>query len=326
MTVRFYSSLDTGAPTLSGSRAYDKIKQILKACLVDGYGGKAPAGWSVGHEHADGFSLGNGDGFVNLVASGTSTTVLFLMEWITDGSAALAAGYNRRSGAWYDGSSATGRQFLYWSAHAGSNPHWAVVADDKTFILTLGASLTGPDTASVGSSLQLYVGKYLNASGLSGFCSLGGWSNSSGQGFFFECNAGTCLRHPLSGVVDQGVSPFYFAGAGSYGQTLDAESRAACVVDKISAVRSPLMAVGAGLSGAVQPTSAIYAGRLRGVVYDPYLAGLRPSQVFGLLGAGTSWQDRVKLISMPNGDQWLPFYGMYTEYGGFVSMNPLDWE
>lgn len=325
MTVRFYSSLDAGAPTLSGSRGYDKIKQILKACLVDGYGSKVPAGWTVGHEHADGFSLGNGEGFVNLVAVGTTTADLYLMESITSGAAALAAGYNRRSGAWYDGSSVTGRQSLYWATHTGSNPHWAVVADDKTLILNLGAGFTGVDSNNTGGILQLYAGKYLNASGLAGFCAVGGW-NGNGQGMFFECPAGTCLRHPLTGVVDQGVSPYYYAGVGTFGAAGGAEVRANCVVDKLSAVRSSLMAAGAGLSGATLFTTAIYAGRLRGVVFDPYLAGLRASQVHGLLGVGTAWQDRVKLITMPNGEQWLPFYGNQQDPGGFISLNPLDWE
>ena len=325
MTVRFYSSLDTGAPTLSGSRAYDKIKQILKACLVDGYGGKAPAGWTVGHEHADGFSLGNGEGFANLVASGTTAAQLYLMESITGGTTALASGYNRRSGAWYDGSTATDRQTLFWSSYSGSNPHWAVVADDKTFILNVGAGLAGPDTNTSGGVVPLYVGKYLNASGLPGFCAVGG-STGNGQGLVFECVTGTCLRHPLTGVVEQGVAPFYFAGAATFGAATAAEVRANCVVDRLSAVRCSLMAVGAGLSGSTQMGTAIYAGRLRGVVCDPYLAGLRASQVHGVLGVGTSWQDRVRLITMPNGEQWLPFYGNQVEPGGFVSMNPLDWE
>ncbi len=68
MTVRMYSSLDAGAPTLpnlSSQRLIDNLKIVLKACLVDGYGSQAAAGWTVGHEHADGFSLGNGDGFIN---------------------------------------------------------------------------------------------------------------------------------------------------------------------------------------------------------------------------------------------------------------------
>lgn len=325
MTVRFYSSLDTGAPTLSGSRAYDKLKQILKACLVDGYGSKVPAGWTVGHEHADGFSLGNGEGFVNLVNSSATTAILYLMESITAGSTALASGYNRRSGAWYDGSAVAGRQYLYWPYHASANPHWAVVADDKTFILSVGAGISGVDLTADSTYLQLYVGRYLNASGLPGFCALGGYGAQQ-TALFFKCDSGTCLRHPLTGVVDQGVGPFYFAGGGSFGDLGTTYTRAACVVDKISAVRGAVMAAGAGLSGSNSRTSAIYAGRLRGVVFDPYLASLRASQVHGLLGVGAVWQDRVKLITMPNGDQWLPFYGYVSEIGGFVSMNPLDWE
>lgn len=73
MAITHYSSLDAGAPVLSGS-VYNRVKQILLACLVNGYGSKPAAGWTIGHQSADGngFSLGNGDGFINLVFTGSN--------------------------------------------------------------------------------------------------------------------------------------------------------------------------------------------------------------------------------------------------------------
>ena len=44
MTVRIYKSTDSGAPTLTG-QAFSLISLLL-ACLVDGYGSKAAAGWT----------------------------------------------------------------------------------------------------------------------------------------------------------------------------------------------------------------------------------------------------------------------------------------
>lgn len=44
MTVRIYRSTDSGAPTLSGEAG--KLINVLDACLVNGYGSKAAAGWT----------------------------------------------------------------------------------------------------------------------------------------------------------------------------------------------------------------------------------------------------------------------------------------
>lgn len=44
MTVRIYKSTDSGAPTLTGQAS--SLISLLSACLVDGYGSKAAAGWT----------------------------------------------------------------------------------------------------------------------------------------------------------------------------------------------------------------------------------------------------------------------------------------
>lgn len=44
MTAILYKSTDTSAPVLTGE--VDKLNALLKACLVDGYGSKAAAGWT----------------------------------------------------------------------------------------------------------------------------------------------------------------------------------------------------------------------------------------------------------------------------------------
>jgi hypothetical protein len=326
MTVRFYSSLDTGAPVLSGTRLIDQVKLVLMACLVNGYGSKSAAGWTVGHEHADGFSLSNGEGFVNFVHQSTGTYAVYIMESITDGSSALAGGYNRRSGPWYDGSSATARQYIYATPFvSGSNPHWSVVADGKTAILLLGASLTSADAISGASAASHYFGRYLNASGLGGFCSLGGGSGTTTSSKFFSDGAGMALRHPLTGVVEQGVGASYHAGAGAFGGLTTTSTRAATVLDRVQSARAPLLCYGPGVSGGTSASSAIYGGLLRGVVFEPYLCSGRPSEVFPALGSANTWQARVTLIPLSGGREWSPFYGIVSEPGGFVSLDPADW-
>src|SRR5690554_905497 len=104
MTVRFYSSYDTGAPAPSGSSAtaLEGLRTILMACLVDGYNEKPRAGWTVGHSVDTGFSLGNGDGFINVVADDSRNCAIYIMEQITSGLTGLAEGINRRSSDWSD--------------------------------------------------------------------------------------------------------------------------------------------------------------------------------------------------------------------------------
>ena len=44
MPVTVYRSTDAGAPLLTNSNG--SLIAVLKACLVDGYGSKASAGWT----------------------------------------------------------------------------------------------------------------------------------------------------------------------------------------------------------------------------------------------------------------------------------------
>ena len=112
MTIRIYSSLDTGAPILpnrSSQRLIDNLLIVLKACLVDGYTGKPSAGWTLAHAHANGFSLSNGEGIISFVHNAANAVQVYLMEAITNGSAALPEGVNRRSGPWFEGATTSNR-------------------------------------------------------------------------------------------------------------------------------------------------------------------------------------------------------------------------
>ncbi len=53
MTVTVYSYLDSGAPVLQNDTGVGGIIRILDACLVDGYGSKAAAGWSKAYSGAN---------------------------------------------------------------------------------------------------------------------------------------------------------------------------------------------------------------------------------------------------------------------------------
>lgn len=123
MTIRVYSSLDTGAPVLSGARLFDNLRTVLLAALVNGYGGKPGAGWTVAHDVADGFSLSNGEGVISIVHSHAQAVAVYIMEAVTDPSTALPGGINRRSGRWFDGQSIADRQFIYMPNFSASSPN-----------------------------------------------------------------------------------------------------------------------------------------------------------------------------------------------------------
>lgn len=323
MTVRFYSSLDTGAPSLSGTRLIDRMRAILMACLVTGYGEKTAAGWTVGHDHADGFSLNNGEGIINLVHFNNDAYLAYIMESITSGTTALASGINRRSSTWYDGASSAERQVLYVTGRA-TNAHWYVVADDKSCIVLLGGSTTTAE-AVAGNGVSHIFGRYLNAAGLGGFCSLGGAESQYSATGTLIGFGGTLLRHPFTGVVDQGAAPRCACLAAQY-QTAVRVSRSVLQPSRLTPVRAGLMAYGAGLSATTSAASAVFCGQLRGVVSDPVLSGALASQVLPLLGSSNTWQARVTPISLANGTQWLPLFAAANDYGFFVSLDPADWE
>ncbi|WP_371369949.1 hypothetical protein ACA097_09510 [Pseudomonas sp. QL9] len=331
MTVRVYTSLDTGAPALTGDH-FDKIRTILMACLVTGYGGKPGAGWTVGHDIPAGFSLGNGDGFVNYVRNSSAEFVgIYIMESVTDGTTGLAGGVNRRSAYWYDGSSETTRGFHYLQNSLIN--HWMVVADEKTCIYQAGyvTSTTSANAISAITYSAQYFGRYINAMGLSGpaeFCSVGNGYNTSGNGWFTQAY-GCCLRNPFTGVVDQGAAPRYFAPGANFGDSRIAgfyqNLRAKVYPARLQPVRAALACFGSGLNGATTSSQAAIAGYLRGLITEPCLSISPLSEVLVTLGLTNTWQGRVRPINIPGGRQWLPIFGYTQDLGFFASLDAADW-
>lgn len=321
MTIRFYSSLDTGAPALSGS-PIDRIRQILLACLVNGYGTKPAAGWVIGHQNALGFSLGNGDGFISFADSNGNSYTAKPLETITGTSGGHATGNNEQYSALH-----------YNVGYVGANVHWYVIADDKTVIYYIGGNGTTADLPGVSAGANgsaHYFGRYLNGSGLGPtFCSLGGSANASPWIPRLSNSAntsyGSALRNPFTNLIDQGANPRYALACNGYrGWTIGTASK--LILQRITPIRAAVMCFGAGLSGAIQDTSMVFAGLLRGVVGDPVLSGALLSEVLALFGQPNTWQQRVRPITLPNGKQWVPLYPHDSEGGYFVSLDPADWE
>lgn len=328
MTIRVYTSLDTGAPVLTGT-VYNRVKQILMACLVNGYSSKPAAGWTVGHQSADGYgySLSNGDGIINFVFSTDQPSVyqVYIMESITDDSTALAGGVNRRSSGWFDGSSAGERQTFYQvnGLNSTTNPHWLVAADEKTVIMVFGGNTATGDISSGVQGIAHYFGRYINGLQLTGaaeFVSLGG-ATGGAVGYFGAAQNGSSLRNPFTGLVEQGATARYGAANVSYAaETIRA--RAKLQPSRLLSVRAALICYGAGLNGS---TNRAYAGQLRGVVSEPALCGSLLSEVLTLFGLSNTWQARVQPITLPDGRVWYPLFPQGTDAGFFISTDPADW-
>lgn len=337
MPIRYYSFEDAGAPQLpnvSTQRTYDSLCTVLKACLVTGYGSKPGAGWTIGHEHADGISFGNGRGFLNLVAEGTQRVSIYIMETITNGSAALAQGYNRRSGEWYEGQATGSRQILYLPGLQGTTASkaWAVVADEKSVILSAGATALVDVQNSNG--VGLYFGDFIGPGDVPIFGSFGGRNmgpTSSSASNLLAHGAIVCgcvLRHPATGLIDQGVAPIYGLIAPSEdGVQSVSLAKPAPLVTRLRSIRCGITGFGAGVSGGTSWNASVTVGLSRGMVAFPDLTSTYLSKVLPALGkASPVWQDRYRLITLPDGKQILPLNPHTSDLLAFVSLDPADWE
>lgn len=330
MTIRYYSSLDDGAPLLpavSSQRFIDNLRIVLINCLVTGYASKPGAGWTLAHDHPDGVTLSNGEGYINFVSVNSSTVAIYLLEALTDTSKAEVQGYNKRSGRWSEGSALSDRHYHSASGFYGAtaNKGWSVVADGKTATLQWLGGSAALDVGSGGG--VLYFGRYWASFGDAGFCTLGGSVSSGQQPYFSASESGTALRHSFDGTVAQG-EPRYRAGLFSESNRSSLQSVLnPAGLPSVRPARVALVGYGTVLSGSIDASSGRHCGRLRGLLCEPSLSAAYVSKVLPLLGvANPVWQDKLRPLTLPDGRQWVPLYPHIGDLGCFVSLDPADWE
>lgn len=333
MTIHIYSSLDTGAPilpNLSSQRLIDNLRIVLTACLVYGYGAKAPAGWTLGHNHADGFSLTNGEGVLNLVHAEDYSVYVYLMDAITDGSTALAAGLNRRSGYWTDATTNRYRHSLrchgFYTTRV--NKWWAVVADEKTFILSFGGYTTSASDSS-GYHALFYAGRFYPMAGGVGFAALGGYVSSGTNGppnFFNNLGAstGTCLRNPRTGLIDQGEAQYYASAPTVMSRSATVNRDTPVPIAMLS--RSMLLGYGNVITGSTDSGTTVVCGMLRGVLTDQIASELYLDKMLRAYGvASPNYLDRAAPLDL-GGKMVLPVQAVASDKAALVSLDPADWE
>jgi len=144
-----YHSSDAGAPVLSG--AAGSLVAVLKACLVDGYGAKAGAGWSM--PFVDGMAQ-------NAVFRNVESRALRVQDdglapnpdsrWARVTGAAVAAGLDTLTDPFPGATVDAG--WLKSDAADADSKEWFVIADDKRFYFfphtQTGAAGTGDDVGN----------------------------------------------------------------------------------------------------------------------------------------------------------------------------------
>lgn len=328
-TPQFYSWDDDGSPAraLSGN-LQNRLKQILVPCLVTGYGSKQGAGWTLGHEHPNGFSLINADGnVVNFVsnlpaqapypAMSAQAIHIYAAESLTDTSGAIIDGANLCSGTYRKGMPELAnypRHMLGGAIYPFqiqlSTLQWTLVADDKTFILN--CSTTTSSSGSSTYSFTLYTGKSLLDTEVTGnFVVLGGDVanynvNSNMYAFSLGYSSLINLSTGLAERVTVGTQPY--ASTVNINPTL----QTAKPLSRLN-LQQPRLFYGND-----------FVGRLRGVVYDDVLRSLYGwEEYLKVLGfSGTDFTDRGKLVSI---DGYNYAFARSASGNSILTDNPAFW-
>ena len=206
-----------------------------------------------------------------------------------------------------------------------------LVADEKTatlYVRTSADLLPGSSYAT-----GIHFGRYYPSLGGVGFCCLGGSVNNAvSNSRFWSVSAsnvypGTSLRNPFDGLVDQGLNPYYSVGDFSGYITSGITSTKARFMPRIARLmRMSVRCWGGGLSGDTTVGGSIQCGMTRGLLTEPFICSAHPSQALVELGISSpTHEDKLRPMTVA-GKQLVPAWLHTGDLGGFVSLDPADWE
>jgi hypothetical protein len=187
MTVTIYRSTDAGAPALPANANYVKASffmDIIKQCLVTGYGSKAGAGWSVAYEDTTAnkrrIAVSNGNGVMEFITWGTDSIAMVMWDSITTPGAGrlysdsfatvMSVGVNgwksqQIPAAGVASDNIAGINFTQVHSGNSANIAWTVFADDKSVWVLFhypagNSNAEGADSLGTNSSYhpQLFFG------------------------------------------------------------------------------------------------------------------------------------------------------------------------
>lgn len=208
MTFRMYSSADPGAPTLSGTGS---IFTVLDAILVDGYGSKAPAGWTKAF-------TGTGKAAYRMATgAGKSGAYLRIVDQLDSGRGARWRGYESMT----DVDTGTnpvptvaqvsGDGFYCWKSwtNDGTARYWQAWADDSFLVIHFNSGssdtpLTIP--TSIGQLNHIVIGQLDKLISLpyNPFFVFGGITNTT-----FNSSGGTGLGEVINSTSFASVGGYY---------------------------------------------------------------------------------------------------------------------
>lgn len=317
--TRVYHRDQAGAPSLTAGTTsglgFAAFKEVLKACLIYGYGSQPAAGWELVFESTDRLALRNGThtGYVGFYHS-ADRIWLSVSETFTGFASSLISGDGVKSGT--AASNATSHRLYPRYLVYGANAYaWSVIADAKTFVLNWqnGGSFTSAIeliTADSGTqSLALYVGE--DSAG--NFIAVGGenTTNSSSNVGYFDYQGFTPLRDPSTGLL---------VGSGALVVATPGLENAPPVNSKVSALAQ------APLSRALWVAGGVQGGYLRGVVLCPVIARLYPSHAAQSLGFSGALTSRNANTSLALGDAYSYFVSPgYYSSTRLITDNPEFW-
>ena len=319
MTVRFYSSLDAGVPALTGD-VYSRVKQILLACLVNGYGSKPAAGWELISEGSNYLVLRNGthSGYVCLSFTDSYGVAIYLAETYTGVVSNVMTGDGLKTGV--AANNATPHRLnLTHLTYSSAQSSWYLVADNATFMFVGGGNNTLVEASNDVGAYQwksLYVGE--DTAGH--FIAVGGVNTASdalNNNNYFASYGFTALKDPDTGLlVSSGsISPVIPALDAPLSQNTW-RTTSVLALDYV-----PLSPAGWGLNG------SIVAGQLRGVVQCGPLICVTPSKAAQSIGFSGALTVRNLNTPINLGDGYSYFMGVaFSSSATFmVTDNPVFW-
>lgn len=320
-----YHRDQAGAPILTYSANqyvaahFNAFKAILLACLVNGYGSRPAAGWSLINEGSDFIVLRNGSasGYVCFSWVGGLITV-YVAETYTGMSGNVMTGDGLKTGTSAN-NAAPQRVTAVCTAFGTNSTTWSMVADSKSFVLALSAVIS-TSAAELGWSVNnnapttLYVGE----DSLGHFIVIGGQNNSTAAATldlgYFEARGFTALKDPKTGLL-VGSSALAVELPG-FGLTSDAATHK---------TTTPLADV--ELSRAVWAGGGAYAGKLRGIAWTPVLARHKASAAANCLGYVGTMTTRTANTPINLGDGYNYFMNSLMAYTPtfLLTDNPGFW-
>lgn len=200
--VKFYSYTDIGAPSLQNVDG--SVKNILKACLIDGYGDKEGAGWELLFD--DTYSM-----VVNMPYATSEKPILRIDNGTCNGVVSNSIKSYRTVTSHYGDTPITSFNIL--TRYAKTDGHWYLIVTDLGFIFCHSGAENNYDSAGRKQNL-LYVGGVMNIMDNTGIVYIGNTCDeitSNGVGGTWLSNilytsGRTTIHNLMSGSTSSGSS------------------------------------------------------------------------------------------------------------------------